>query len=162
MFCIGCIAGYVIGARAGRSRYEQIQHLATSAASSPAATCAVGLAQRGVDFTVDTIVKVRAHAPEYRATVVDAVESLTKPATHRLRASLRDATEPVKLVAATAQQMPEAVSHTADTLRTQLTDIKIRARQRQTDEIVTAAQRRDESLDASDSPTDTMIESPAS
>jgi hypothetical protein len=41
-FALGLGAGYVLGARAGRARYEQIQHAAASLAEKPQVQEAVG------------------------------------------------------------------------------------------------------------------------
>lgn len=159
MFCIGCIGGFVFGARAGRTRYEQIKRLGTQVIDSRTTQSAVGLAQQGLNHTVDAVAKLRTHAPEYRAAVADAANSLAESATGQLRTSLHEAAEPLKRVSISAQQVPEIVSLTADTLRTQVTDVRERAQQRQTDEIVSIAQRRDELLDAGESSTDSMLES---
>jgi hypothetical protein len=45
MFFAGLAAGFVIGARAGRERYEQLKKLARKAADSPAVQQAAGAAQ---------------------------------------------------------------------------------------------------------------------
>src|ERR1022692_2877435 len=44
-FLAGLVAGFIIGARAGRERYEQIKKLARKAADSPAVQQAAGAAQ---------------------------------------------------------------------------------------------------------------------
>jgi hypothetical protein len=44
-FLAGLAAGFIIGARAGRERYEQIKKLARKAADSPAVQQAAGAAQ---------------------------------------------------------------------------------------------------------------------
>jgi hypothetical protein len=44
-FLAGLAAGFVIGARAGRERYEQLKRLARTAADSPAVQQAAGAAQ---------------------------------------------------------------------------------------------------------------------
>jgi hypothetical protein len=44
-FLAGLAAGFVIGARAGRERYEQLKKLARNAADSPAVQQAAGAAQ---------------------------------------------------------------------------------------------------------------------
>jgi hypothetical protein len=44
-FFVGLAAGYVLGARAGRERYEQIKSLANRVAESPAAQQAAGAVQ---------------------------------------------------------------------------------------------------------------------
>ena len=44
-FLAGLAAGFIIGARAGRERYEQIRKLARKAADSPAVQQAAGAAQ---------------------------------------------------------------------------------------------------------------------
>lgn len=45
MFLVGLAVGFVIGARAGRERYEQIKALASKAKDSPAMQQAAGAAQ---------------------------------------------------------------------------------------------------------------------
>lgn len=45
MFLAGLAVGFVIGARAGRERYEQLRKLARRAADSPAVQQAAGAAQ---------------------------------------------------------------------------------------------------------------------
>jgi hypothetical protein len=47
-FLAGLAAGFVIGARAGRERYEQLRKLARKAADSPAVQQAAGAAQAQV------------------------------------------------------------------------------------------------------------------
>ena len=58
---IGAAAGYVLGAKAGRERYEQIKHwLGSAARSEPLAS----LAQKGKDFAEEHLPFSADRAPE--------------------------------------------------------------------------------------------------
>ncbi len=52
---IGAAAGYVLGARAGRERYEQIKAFAVQASKHPAVAQLVGQGVAVVDFVRDTV-----------------------------------------------------------------------------------------------------------
>ncbi len=50
---LGAVAGYVLGARAGRERYEQIKRLSTKVADNPAVHSAVESVSEQVKGLVD-------------------------------------------------------------------------------------------------------------
>lgn len=52
---IGAAAGYVLGARAGRERYEQVKRLAGQAAKHPAVAQLVGQGVAVVDLLRNTV-----------------------------------------------------------------------------------------------------------
>lgn len=58
MFLLGTAVGFVVGARAGRARYEQIKAAATSVAESEAAKKTAEAAQQGLDSAVDALHRV--------------------------------------------------------------------------------------------------------
>lgn len=80
MFLVGTAVGFVIGARAGRARYEQIKSAATAVAESPAAKTTTGLAQQGLDTAVDALHRfsgrVTETSREIPARLVHTTESL--------------------------------------------------------------------------------------
>jgi hypothetical protein len=53
-FAVGFAAGFVVGARAGRERYEQLKKLARTAADSPAAQQAAAALQAKAASTATT------------------------------------------------------------------------------------------------------------
>lgn len=53
-FTVGFTAGYVLGSRAGRERYEQIARLARGLADNPAVQSAAGLVQAQAANLVST------------------------------------------------------------------------------------------------------------
>jgi hypothetical protein len=53
-FVSGLAAGFVLGTRAGRERYDQLRRLARSAAESPAVQQAVGAMQAQANRTMNT------------------------------------------------------------------------------------------------------------
>ena len=54
-FLAGFGAGYVLGARAGRERYEQIRRLYNHAKEDPRLQAAAGVAQARADAAVDSV-----------------------------------------------------------------------------------------------------------
>lgn len=80
MFVLGAGVGFVLGARAGRERYEQIRRAAVTAAESAPAQRAVDLAQRGTDLATDQLAKltgrVTESSREFESKVVHTAESL--------------------------------------------------------------------------------------
>ena len=54
-FLAGFGAGYVLGARAGRERYEQIRRLYAHAKEDPRLQAAAGVAQARADAAVDSV-----------------------------------------------------------------------------------------------------------
>ena len=54
-FLAGFGAGYVLGARAGRERYEQIRRLYQHAKEDPRLQTAAGMAQARADAAVDSV-----------------------------------------------------------------------------------------------------------
>ena len=54
-FLAGFGAGYVLGAKAGRGRYEQIRRLYNSAKDDPRLQSAAGIAQARADAAVDSV-----------------------------------------------------------------------------------------------------------
>ena len=54
-FLAGFGAGYVLGAKAGRERYEQIRRLYNSAKDDPRLQAAAGVAQARADAAVDSV-----------------------------------------------------------------------------------------------------------
>jgi hypothetical protein len=59
-FLIGLAAGYVLGSRAGRERYEQIMTTVRGLQENPAVQSAAGVLQAQASDLVDT---ARHHAP---------------------------------------------------------------------------------------------------
>lgn len=72
--------GFVLGARAGRARYEQIKSAAIRASESAPAQSAYRLAQRGSDLASDQLArlsgKVSESSREFPSKVVHTTESL--------------------------------------------------------------------------------------
>jgi len=54
-FLAGFGAGYVLGAKAGRERYEQIRRLYNHAKEDPRLQTAAGMAQARADAAVDSV-----------------------------------------------------------------------------------------------------------
>ncbi|MCZ2804747.1 MULTISPECIES: hypothetical protein [unclassified Modestobacter] len=54
-FIAGFGAGYVLGAKAGRERYEQIRRLYNHAKDDPRLQTAAGMAQARADAAVDSV-----------------------------------------------------------------------------------------------------------
>jgi len=52
---IGFVAGYVLGAKAGRERYEQIKRLSAKTADHPAVQGAAGFVRAKVSTAVSTV-----------------------------------------------------------------------------------------------------------
>ncbi|QUY61805.1 Hypotetical protein [Gulosibacter molinativorax] len=98
MFIVGAGIGFVLGARAGRERYEQIKRAATVAAESAPAQRAVDLAQRGTDAATDQLAKlsgrVSESSKEFESKVVHTAEELREELLRRTedaRTSLEEA-----------------------------------------------------------------------
>jgi hypothetical protein len=63
-FLAGFSAGYVLGARAGRERYEQIRRMYQHAKDDPRLQSAAGMAQARADAAVGTVkAKITGHEP---------------------------------------------------------------------------------------------------
>ncbi|KAB1643612.1 hypothetical protein [Gulosibacter chungangensis] len=92
MFVVGASIGFVLGARAGRERYEQIKRAATAAAESAPAQRALDLAQQGTDSAADQLAKLSGRVSEtsreFESKVVHTAEEL--------REELRRRTEDAK------------------------------------------------------------------
>lgn len=63
MFAAGLAIGYVLGARAGRERYEQIKRMAQRVADSPTLQEAAGLVGAQASRMVDRVPFLRKHEP---------------------------------------------------------------------------------------------------
>ncbi|HEY6277219.1 MAG TPA: hypothetical protein VIX86_12910 [Streptosporangiaceae bacterium] len=65
VFAVGLGVGYVLGARAGRERYEQLARLARKAADSPAVQQAAGAVQaQAADLAKNTRSKIADQMPK--------------------------------------------------------------------------------------------------
>ena len=98
MFVVGAGIGFVLGARAGRERYEQIKRAASAAAQSAPAQRAVDLAQRGTDVAADQLAKLSGRVSEtsreFESKVVHTAEELREDLRRRAdeaKVSLDDA-----------------------------------------------------------------------
>lgn len=80
MFVVGAGVGFVLGARAGRERYERIKHAAATVTESTAAQRLMGLAQQGTDVATDQLAKltgrVSASSKQFESKVVHTAEEL--------------------------------------------------------------------------------------
>lgn len=92
MFVVGAGIGFVLGARAGRERYEQIKRAATTAAESAPAQRALDLAQRGTDAATDQLAKLSGRVSETSR----EFESKMVHTAEELREELRRRTEDAK------------------------------------------------------------------
>lgn len=98
LFVVGAGIGFVLGARAGRERYEQLKRAAIEVAESDAAQRAIALAQRGTDAATDQLAKltgqVSESSREFESKVVHTAESLREDLVRRAedaKASLGEA-----------------------------------------------------------------------
>ncbi|SJM48558.1 hypothetical protein [Gulosibacter sp. 10] len=98
LFIVGAGVGFVLGARAGRERYEQIKGVACSVAESAPARRAVAIAQQGADLATDGLArltgKVSASSREFESRIVHTTESLRADLRRRMddtRTSIDDA-----------------------------------------------------------------------
>lgn len=81
VFITGLGIGFVLGARAGRERYEQIRKLARKAWESPSVQQAAGAFQaQAADFAKTTKDKVTGRVPAF----ADAARSRAGEAVHRI------------------------------------------------------------------------------
>ncbi|MFD2674035.1 hypothetical protein [Gulosibacter bifidus] len=167
LFCLGLSAGYVLGARAGRNRYEQIKRVSVKAANSPTAQRALGYAQAGVDQVSDAAARFSRQAPSYLADAAERLDAATAPLTERVNASVKDASEQLKhlseSVTAGSRQLPNKIAHTAESLKdqltTQLSESTERARERQAHDVLSAAAKRAALLaELEESPSDSMLD----
>jgi hypothetical protein len=90
-FAMGFAAGFVVGARAGRERYEQLKKLARAAADSPAAQQAAAALQakaasaattarhKAADRLQEGVASARDHVPGIRHKEPDAAANGHRP-----------------------------------------------------------------------------------
>lgn len=162
--CLGFIGGYILGARAGQRRYVQIKQAAVSAAESPYAAQAVDLAQQGLDRATDALAQVRKQAPEFAVAASEKFEQASEPVSEFVRTSLVQASEVTKsateTLAEAAREVGAAIANSAGSVKEQLTESGTRTRDRQAQELYSAAEQRDDVLaDLDESDSDSMLDS---
>lgn len=103
MFLVGTAIGFVLGARAGQERYEEIKRIAVSASESKPAQEAIAFAQRSSDAVADQLGRlsgrVSESSREFPAKVVHTAESLREDLRRRadeLSVSIDDARSSAK------------------------------------------------------------------
>jgi|UPI00035F7D25 gas vesicle protein len=134
MFVVGAALGFVLGARAGRGRYEQIKSTAQTVADSPAAKNTVGAAQQGLDVAVDALHR----------------------ATGRVTETSREI--PARIVH-TTESLRSEINSRAESLRQEITEANERTRQRQAETVLSAGDLRDGALDdLGDNDDDAMLD----
>ena len=180
LFLIGAGVGYVLGARAGRARYEQIADAARRIAASEPAQRAGAFAQARLDDAADGIARLGGSlgekSRELPTRLVHTTESLRDDLRRRadelgeqsdaLREDLR---RRAGELGEQSDALREDLRRRAGELGEQLTDaverpreyfgeVVERSRDRQAQEIVTAGDRRDETLASLGTEHDEMID----
>ena len=141
---LGAGIGYVLGARAGRDRYEQIAETATRLAQSPPAQRAGEFLQHRLDDASDGIARLTGTIGEKSRELPTRIVHTTES----LREDLRRRYEGL------GEQFTDAVERP----REYFDEVVERSRDRQAQEIITAGEQRDETLHSLATDDDEMID----
>ena len=151
LFLVGAGVGYVLGARAGRERYEQIVSLAEQAVQSAPAQKAGAFAQEQLvalaDGIADLTGQLQEQSKDFAPKLVHTAESLRDDLARRA-ADLGEQ----------FQRNRELLDEAVESTRERIDGVAERNREKQLQEVLSVGDRRDETLDDLANEHDEMID----
>lgn len=144
VFLIGAGIGYVLGARAGRARYEQIAEAAKRAVQSQPAQQVGAFLQHRLDDASDGVARLTGTIGEKSRDLPNRLVHTTES----LRADLRRRYD----------ELGESLTDAVERPREYFDEVVERSRDRQAQDIISAGDLRDETLDELETEHDAMID----